>query len=242
MGHGARLAVPWDQVARVERQVASPRAKEATLHVLTRQRVKLVFPPGEGQDELYELASAVLDGKKGRKRKSEPGRIDGPPEADAALRGVPMLLWALLKLGALAVAGVFIVMAADRPAAIEKALYVAMAFEVAVPISLFPPSGAGAVVKAAAGPKGLRYQSIVYGTRVIPWDRLAAGRVYTMGQILGLSARFLEFHDMDAGRLLIPLPRNPAFYKCVDGYLGTTLSERTDLMTPARRPGGRRRR
>jgi len=240
MGHGARLSVPWNEVARVVRAVSSPRAKEATLYILTRGRVRLTFPPGEGQEELYDLAAAVLDGKKGRRRRSEPARADGPGEAAAGIRGVPMLLWALVKLAAFVVAGLLIAMAVARPTAIEKALFVAMAFEVGVPIALFPPSATGAVVRAVAGPKGLAYQSIVYGTRVIPWDRLATARVYTMGQVLGLSARFLEFFDLDGGRLQMSLPRNPAFLKCVDGYLGTRLSERTDVVTPAHRPRGRR--
>ncbi len=226
-GYGARVRVRWSDIHQVVRTRPTPESPETTLHMRVGGRQRVVFPPGPGQDELYELCREVLDGKRPKGRKTPKERNagkNGPEAASADINGRLTLLWALLKLASLIVGGLFLVLGADRESPLETALFVAIAFEVVVPLSLFPPSGGAAVVRAYADAKGLRYQSILLGTRLIPWERLATARPYVPGRAGRMQIAFLEIFDVDGGRLLLFRPRNPQFFACLDRYLGTRLS------------------
>jgi hypothetical protein len=229
-GYGGRTRVPWDDVARVLRTRERLDSPTATLNLLVRPRHRVVFPPGEGQEELYSLCARVLDRKRPKgtkgKRPPQPPRPDEGDTRDvwADINGPLALTWSLAKLASLIVGGVFVVTAADRDDPLLSALYVAIAFVIVVPLALFPPSGAAMVVRANASPRGLTYQSVVFGTRTIPWERLAMARLYIPGQAGKLTMRFVELFDVDGGRLLIPRPRNPQFYAYIDRRLGSGLT------------------
>ncbi len=252
LGNGRRISVPWPEVLRVVRHRRGSASAPATLHVLCRPRRRLVLPPGPGQDEIYNLALAILDRKAkpgprpGKQRAAEPA---APPAGAMVASGhnpYRPLWWALLKLVCVIAGGLFIVLARDRATPLEQAFFIAIAFELAVPIGLFPPSALGAVIRAAAGPKGLSYQTILYGTRTIPWDRLVHARFTILGGVGPLMVRLLEFYDLEGARLLMPAPRAQAFLKYVDRALGTDLvamAEATARPARAATSGkGRRRR
>lgn len=230
-GYGGRARFAWTDVGQVVRTRDRPDSPTATLTVLLKQRRRVVFPPGEGQDELYDLFVRVLDHKRprGPKKQAAPvpsGREDNDAEEVwADINGPLALTWSLLKVASLVVGGAFVASAVDKKDdPLLMALFIAIAFVIVVPLALFPPSGAAMVVRAKASERGLSYQSVLFGTRTIPWDRLAMARLYVPGRAGRLTMRFIELFDRDGGRLLIPHPRNPEFYAYIDRRLGSHLS------------------
>lgn len=252
LGGGRRIRVAWDNVLRVVRHKRSRDAREATLHILFRPgRQRVLLPPGEGQDALYDFAVNLLDRK--RKPSTKPAKDKADSAAGegqliaARFSPWPTVVWAFAKLGCAVAAGLFLVLAADKDIALEKAFFLAIAFEIAVPIWLFPPSAASGVVRAAAGPRGLSFQSLLFGTRTIRWGRLITARVTIIGALGPLVVRMLEFYDVEGARLLMAVPRSRAFLEQVDRELGTHTLAMSEATTPAppRAPtgrGGRRRR
>lgn len=227
MGHRGRARVPWSDVLKVVRSRKRADDRDATLHLLVRPRRHYILAPGPGLDELYSLMSSVLDGKRIPSR-AKPRPAPAEPEGGrvyARLNGYGVLLWALVKMSGVVAGGVILFLASDRDEPLEQALFAAIAFLVAAPLGLFPPSGSAGVVRASAGPKGLAYQSILFGTRRITWDRLALARVTVTGALGSVTVRMLEFFDVDGGRLLMGVPRNPEFVAYVDKALGSDLGD-----------------
>jgi hypothetical protein len=233
MGYGGRLRIPWAEIVHVIRSRPSEGSPDTRIHLLWRPRRRVVLPPGEGQDALYDMARSVLDGAKSRRPRDreQPARGGDPPAADSGHSPYPVVLWALLKVAALVVGGVFLVLSRERPGAAETALFVAVAFLLCVPLSLFPPPAGAGVTRARAAPGGLTYQTVLFGTRTIAWDRLAAARVTVVGQVGRRAHQFLEVFDRDAGILLMPVPRNAGFVACIDHHLGTRLGEALAAMS-----------
>lgn len=225
-GHGTRVRIPWSKVIRVLRTRPTQASTETTLHILFSPRRRIVLPPGEGQDDLYDLAQTVLDRKTAPKPKRRQSFATGVgADVDAGHSPVGTIVWALVKMFGLAV-GVYCVAAAlEREAATERALLAAVAFLAAVPLSLLQPSASSGVTRASARQKGLSYQSLVFGKRLIPWERLALARVTTMGRIGRRWLRFIELYDVEGGRLLMPFPPSREFLRRVDEHLGSRLSE-----------------
>jgi hypothetical protein len=232
-GYGGRTRIDWEDIGRVVRTRDTEDSPTATINVLVKPRHRVVFPPGEGQEELYDLFMRVLDGKRPRRKKGRGKRQASPQptedetqhEVTADINGVLALLWSLFKLASIIVGGIFVASAVDQDDPLLGALYVAIGFVIVVPLGLFPPSAASSVVRAKAGPAGLSYQGVVLSTRTIPWERLALARLYIPGQAGKLALRYIELFDVDGGRLLVPRPRNPEFYAYLDRRLGTSMTE-----------------
>lgn len=233
VGGGKRMRIPWSAVLKLVRARPSKDSPVATLHLLYGRRRILTFPPGEGQDELYALATRALDGK-GKQRRRAQAEPSGP--ARPAMSGHSpwgIFLWALAKFGCAVAGGVFVALARDGGSALEQAFLAVTGCALALPIGLFPPSGAAAVLRARVSASGLTYQSLIYGTRTIPWERLAMARHTIVGRLGRLRLVFLELYDRDGGRLVMPYPRNEEFLSALNARLGSTLRP---LIAPTARP------
>ena len=236
MGHGGRRRIPWTEIVRVIRSRPFEGSPDAKVHILWRPRRRVVLPPGEGQDDLYDLARSVLDGAKTRTRRGDERVPSGPEPAPAASghSPYPVVLWALLNVGAMVAAGVFVTLSRERAGTAETALFVAIAFLLWFPLSRFPPSAGSGVTRAHAGPEGLTYQTVLWGTRTIPWEQLVAARVSVVGQVGSRAYRLLEVFGRNAGLLLMPVPRNAEFLACIDYHLGTHVTEALAAMSANR--------
>jgi hypothetical protein len=242
MGGGRRIRLPWDAVLKLVRARPTADSDRATLHLLHKPRKRLVLHAGEGQDELYKLAVAVLDRKRkgGTSQPAAKANESGTVASGHSPWGA--FAWAMLKFLAVIAGALFLVLARDRAVPLEKAFFLAIAFEIAVPISLLPPSAMGSVLRAAVGPKGLTFQSLVYGTRTIRWEDLAYARVTFLG---GSTVRMLEVFDRQGGRLVLPLARSREFLGRLDRHLGSRTEATVEAIEAAlkqRAARGRKRR